>query len=146
MHTSGKHDLEFTYGDSVSYAHNNAADPSLVANVTIHSSNTNAFFAKLDDVINITLDTNVQIHNATLDILNMYVDMNVTNKTAFTNVTVLSNAPNGPIIFNITVYKNSQTCSVHITDVTQDAALQQCLFANEDLIDDESNPRLHEVM
>ena len=35
VHTSGKHDLEFTYGDSVSYAHNNAADPSLVANVTI---------------------------------------------------------------------------------------------------------------
>ena len=37
----------------------------------------------------------------------MYVDMNVTNKTAFTNVTVLSNAPNGPIIFNITVYDDA---------------------------------------
>ena len=49
----------------------------------------------------------MQIHNATLDILNMYVDMNVTNKTAFTNVTVLSNAPNGPIIFNITVYDDA---------------------------------------
>ena len=82
-------------------------DTSLIANATISSNNANAFFAKPNDVISITLYTNVLIHNATLDILGTTVDMTVANKMAFTNVTVLSNAPNGPIMFDITVHDDA---------------------------------------
>ena len=82
-------------------------DTSLIANATISSNNANAFFAKPNDVISITLYTNVLIHNATLDILGTTVDMTVANKMAFTTVTVLSNAPNGPIMFDITVHDDA---------------------------------------
>ena len=82
-------------------------DTSLIANATITSNNANALFAKSNDVISITFDTNVRLHNATLDILGTTVDMTVANKTAFTTVTVLSNAPNGPIMFDITAHDDA---------------------------------------
>ena len=83
-------------------------DTSLIANATITSNNANALFAKSNDVISITLYTNVQLHNATLDILGTTVDMTVANnKMAFATVTVLSNAPNGPIMFDITAHDDA---------------------------------------
>ena len=54
--------------------------------------------------INITLELSEQIYNATLQILGTEIDMTESNNTAYANITVLQNSPNGPVAFNITAY------------------------------------------
>ena len=55
-------------------------------------------------MINITLEASEQIYNATLQILNTTINMTESNNTAYANISVLQNSPNGPVAFNITAY------------------------------------------
>ena len=75
-----------------------------VANLTLHSNNSNSSLARAGDLINITLEASEQIYNATLQILNTTINMTESNNTAYANISVLQNSPNGPVAFNITAY------------------------------------------
>ena len=77
--------------------------PSLT-NLTLYSNNSNSSLARAGDLINITLEVSEQIYNATLQILGTEMDMTESNNTAYANITVLQNSPNGPVAFNITAY------------------------------------------
>ena len=55
-------------------------------------------------MINIPLEVSEQIYNATLQILGTEIDMTESNNTAYANITVLQNSPNGLAAFNITAY------------------------------------------
>ena len=55
-------------------------------------------------MINISLELSEQIYNATLEILGTEINMTESNITAFANISVLQNFPNGPVAFNITAY------------------------------------------
>ena len=77
--------------------------PSLT-NLTLYSNNSNSSLARAGDLINITLEVSEQIYNATLQILGTEIDMTESNNTAYANITVLQNSPNGPVAFNITAY------------------------------------------
>ena len=75
-----------------------------VTNLTLYSNNLNSSLAKSGDLINITLEVSEQIYNATLQILGTEIDMTESNNTAYANITVLQNSPNGLAAFNITAY------------------------------------------
>ena len=75
-----------------------------VTNLTLYSNNSNSSLARAGDLINITLEASEQIYNATLQILNTTINMTESNNTAYANISVLQNSPNGPVAFNITAY------------------------------------------
>ena len=75
-----------------------------MTNLTLYSNNLNSSLAKSGDLINITLEVSEQIYNATLQILGTEIDMTESNNTAYANITVLQNSPNGLAAFNITAY------------------------------------------
>ena len=75
-----------------------------VMNLSLYSNNLNSSLARAGDLINITIELSEQIYNATLQILGTEMDMTESNNTAYANITVLQNSPNGPVVFNITAY------------------------------------------
>ena len=75
-----------------------------VMNLSLYSNNLNSSLARAGDLINITMELSEQIYNATLQILGTEMDMTESNNTAYANITVLQNSPNGPVVFNITAY------------------------------------------
>ena len=76
----------------------------IVSNLSLYSNNSVPSLAKAGDLINITLEVSEQIYNATLEILGTEINMIESNNTAFANISVLQNFPNGPVEFNITAY------------------------------------------
>ena len=86
-----------------------------VSNLTLYSNNSNSSLARSGDLINITLVASESIYNATLEILNTTITMTESNNTAYANISVLQNSPNGPVEFNITAYDGSGNAF----DVTQ---------------------------
>ena len=82
-------------------------------------------------MINITLEASEQIYNATLQILNTTINMTESNNTAYANISVLQNSPNGPVTFNITAYDGTG----NKFNITQDAA-------SANVIIDTTNPAL----
>ena len=89
-----------------------------VTNLTLYSNNSNSSLARAGDLINITLEASEQIYNATLEILGTEINMTESNNTAYANISVLQNSPNGPIAFNITAYDIAD----NKFNITQDAA------------------------
>ena len=85
----------------------------------------------MGDILTITIDVSEQIYNATLQILGTEMDMTESNNTAYANITVLQNSPNGLVAFNITAYDGAG----NEFNVTQDGA-----YAN--VIIDTVNPAL----
>ena len=75
-----------------------------VSNLTLYSNNSNSSLARAGDLINISLKVSEQIYNATLQILGTEIDMIESNNTAYANISVLQNFPNGLVAFNITAY------------------------------------------
>ena len=75
-----------------------------VTNLTLYSNNSNSSLARAGDLINISLEVSEQIYNATLKILGTEIDMTESNNTAYANISVLQNFPNGLVAFNITAY------------------------------------------
>ena len=103
-----------------------------LSNLTIYSNNAhNTSLATLGDILTITIDVSEQIYNATLQILGTEMDMTESNNTAYANITVLQNSPNGLVAFNITAYDGAG----NEFNVTQDGA-----YAN--VIIDTVNPAL----
>ena len=102
-----------------------------VINLTLYSNNSNSSLARAGDLINITLEASEQIYNATLQILNTTINMTESNNTAYANISVLQNSPNGPVAFNITAYD----IAGNEFNVTQDAA-------SANVIIDTANPTL----
>ena len=103
-----------------------------ISNLTIYSNNAhNTSLATLGDILTITIDVSEQIYNATLQILGTEMDMTESNNTAYANITVLQNSPNGLVAFNITAYDGAG----NEFNVTQDGA-----YAN--VIIDTVNPAL----
>ena len=76
----------------------------IVSNLSLYSNNSNSSLARAGDLINITLEVSENIYNATLEILNTTINMTESNNTAYANISVLQNFPNGPVAFNITAY------------------------------------------
>ena len=66
-----------------------------VTNLTLYSNNSNSSLARAGDLINITLEVSENIYNATLKILGTEIDMIESNNTAYANISVLQNSPNG---------------------------------------------------
>ena len=102
-----------------------------VTNLTLYSNNSNSSLARAGDLINITLEASEQIYNATLQILNTTINMTESNNTAYANISVLQNSPNGPVTFNITAYDGTG----NKFNITQDAA-------SANVIIDTTNPTL----
>ena len=102
-----------------------------VTNLTLYSNNSNSSLARAGDLINITLEASEQIYNATLQILNTTINMTESNNTAYVNISVLQNSPNGPVAFNITAYD----IAGNEFNVTQDDA-------SANVIIDTTNPAL----
>ena len=102
-----------------------------VTNLTLYSNNSNSSLARAGDLINITLEASEQIYNATLEILNTEINMTESNNTAYANISVLQNSPNGPVAFNITAYD----IAGNEFNVTQDDA-------SANVIIDTTNPTL----
>ena len=102
-----------------------------VTNLTLYSNNSNSSLARAGDLINITLEASEQIYNATLEILGTEINMTESNNTAYANISVLQNSPNGPIAFNITAYDIAD----NKFNITQDAA-------SANVIIDTANPTL----
>ena len=75
-----------------------------VVNLGLYSNNSDPSLARAGDLINITIELSEQIYNATLQILGTEIDMTESNNSAYANITVLQNSPNGPVAFNITAY------------------------------------------
>ena len=75
-----------------------------VVNLGLYSNNSDPSLARAGDLINITIELSEQIYNATLQILGTEIDMTESNNSAYANITVLQNSPNGPVEFNITAY------------------------------------------
>ena len=102
-------------GNSITVNQTNLISPNLtidkkvpgVSNLSLYSNNSNSSLARAGDLINITLDASESIYNATLQILNTTINMTELNNTAYANITVLQNSPNGPVEFNITAYDGS---------------------------------------
>ena len=115
-HADGKVEFNITAFDlagnslTVTQANLNSLDITIdknipsVTNLTLYSNNLNSSLAKSGDLINITLEVSEQIYNATLQILGTEIDMTESNNTAYANITVLQNSPNGLAAFNITAY------------------------------------------
>ena len=78
-----------------------------VINLGLYSNNSDPSLARAGDLINITLEVSEQIYNATLQILGTEINMTESNNTAYANITVLQNSPNGSVAFNITAYDGS---------------------------------------
>ena len=102
-----------------------------MANLTLYSNNSNSSLARAGDLINITLEASEQIYNATLEILGTEINMTESNNTAYANISVLQNSPNGPVTFNITAYDRAG----NEFNVTQDDA-------SANVIIDTTNPAL----
>ena len=102
-----------------------------MTNLTLYSNNSNSSLARAGDLINITLEASEQIYNATLEILGTEINMTESNNTAYANISVLQNSPNGPIAFNITAYDIAD----NKFNITQDAA-------SANVIIDTANPTL----
>ena len=102
-----------------------------VTNLTLYSNNSNSSLARAGDLINITLEASEQIYNATLQILGTEINMTESNNTAYANISVLQNSPNGPVTFNITAYDGTG----NKFNITQDAA-------SANVIIDTANPTL----
>ena len=102
-----------------------------VTNLTLYSNNSNSSLARAGDLINITLEASEQIYNATLEILGTEINMTESNNTAYANISVLQNSPNGPVTFNITAYDGTG----NKFNITQDAA-------SANVIIDTANPTL----
>ena len=102
-----------------------------VTNLTLYSNNSNSSLARAGDLINITLEASEQIYNATLEILGTEINMTESNNTAYANISVLQNSPNGPVTFNITAYDIAD----NKFNITQDAA-------SANVIIDTANPTL----
>ena len=102
-----------------------------MTNLTLYSNNSNSSLARAGDLINITLEASEQIYNATLEILGTEINMIESNNTAYANISVLQNSPNGPIAFNITAYDIAD----NKFNITQDAA-------SANVIIDTANPTL----
>ena len=102
-----------------------------VANLTLYSNNSNSSLARAGDLINITLEASEQIYNATLEILGIEINMTESNNTAYANISVLQNSPNGPVAFNITAYD----IAGNEFNITQDDA-------SANVIIDTTNPAL----
>ena len=102
-----------------------------MANLTLYSNNSNSSLARAGDLINITLEASEQIYNATLEILGTEINMTESNNTAYANISVLQNSPNGPVTFNITAYDRAG----NEFNVTQDDA-------SANVIIDTTNPTL----
>ena len=75
-----------------------------VTNLSLYSNNSDPSLARAGDLINITLEVSEQIYNATLQIFDTETSMTESNNTAYANITVLQNSPNGLATFNITAY------------------------------------------
>ena len=75
-----------------------------VTNLSLYSNNSDPSLARAGDLINISLELSEQIYNATLEILGTEINMTESNITAFANISVLQNFPNGLVAFNITAY------------------------------------------
>ena len=82
-----------------------------VVNLGLYSNNSDPSLARAGDLINITIELSEQIYNATLQILGTEIDMTESNNSAYANITVLQNSPNGPVEFNITAYDG---CNIHL--------------------------------
>ena len=102
-----------------------------MANLTLYSNNSNSSLARAGDLINITLEASEQIYNATLEILGIEINMTESNNTAYANISVLQNSPNGPVAFNITAYD----IAGNEFNITQDDA-------SANVIIDTTNPAL----
>ena len=72
--------------------------------ICLYSNNSDPSLARAGDLINISLELSEQIYNATLEILGTEINMTESNITAFANISVLQNFPNGLVAFNITAY------------------------------------------
>ena len=115
-HADGQVDFNITAfdlaGNSLTVNQTNLASSNLtidknipiVSNLSLYSNNSNSSLAKAGDLINITLEVSENIYNATLEILNTTINMTESNNTAYANISVLQNFPNGPVAFNITAY------------------------------------------
>ena len=102
-----------------------------MTNLTLYSNNSNSSLARAGDLINITLEASEQIYNATLEILGTEINMTESNNTAYANISVLQNSPNGPVTFNITAYDGTG----NKFNITQDDA-------SANVIIDTTNPTL----
>ena len=98
-----------------------------LSNLTIYSNNAhNTSLATLGDILTITIDVSEQIYNATLQILGTEMDMTESNNTAYANITVLQNSPNGLVAFNMhMLYYLIQSCPFQY----QEFARLRCRFA-----------------
>ena len=68
-----------------------------MTNLSLYSNNSDPSLARAGDLINISLELSEQIYNATLEILGTEINMTESNITAFANISVLQNFPNGPV-------------------------------------------------
>ena len=115
-HTDGQVEFNITAfdlaGNNLTVNQANLNSPNLtidkniptVSNLSLYSNNSNSSLARSGDLINITLEVSENIYNATLQILGTEIDMTESNITAYANISVLQNSPNGLVSFNITAY------------------------------------------
>ena len=105
-----------------------------VTNLTLYSNNSNSSLARAGDLINISLKVSEQIYNATLKILGTEIDMVESNNTAYANISVLQNFPNGLVAFNITAYDGAG----NEFNITQNDASANVMI-------DTANPELSQI-
>ena len=105
-----------------------------VTNLTLYSNNSNSSLARAGDLINISLKVSEQIYNATLKILGTEIDMVESNNTAYANISVLQNFPNGLVAFNITAYDGAG----NQFNITQNDASANVMI-------DTANPELSQI-
>ena len=115
-HTDGQVEFNITAfdlaGNNLTVNQANLNSPNLtidknvpgVTNLSLYSNNSDPSLARAGDLINITIELSEQIYNATLQILNTTINMTESNITAYANISVLQNSPNGLVSFNITAY------------------------------------------
>ena len=107
-----------------------------VTNLSLYSNNSDPSLARAGDLINISLELSEQIYNATLEILGTEINMTESNITAFANISVLQNFPNGLVAFNITAYDGAgnefnvtqNDTSTNVLIDTVNVCLQYCLI------------------
>ena len=90
-------------------------DPSLV-NLTISSNNTNPSFAKVNDIVTITLNTTEPIGSMSVTALNQTINANINGAIATASILVDQNATNGLIEFSINI---SDTNDVYMNTFNQ---------------------------
>ena len=90
-------------------------DPSLV-NLTISSNNANPSFAKVNDIVTITLNTTEPIGSMSVTALNQTINANINGAIATASILVDQNATNGLIEFSINI---SDTNDVYMNTFNQ---------------------------